>query len=204
LLAQWDLKYDAESQGAYLFECFYKALYRDVFGRRGMGEAAVEFLQEETGIFVDFYANFDRVLLSENSPWFNGETRGAIYRAVAQAALAIEPKPWSAVQGFTMKNIFWAGKLPGFVGFDRGPVTAIGGRATIHQGQVYRSGGRDTTFLPSFRMVADFAEDALYTNLAGGPSDRRFSKWYCNDLENWLGGKYKTVSVEKSQKKLKF
>ena len=204
ILAQWDLKYDAESKGAYLFECVYKALFLQVFGANSMGDAVVEFLQEETGTFIDFYANFDRILLAENSPWFDGERRDDIYRKVAKEALSIEPQPWKLTQNYTMTNIFWGGKLPAFLGFDLGPITAIGGRATIHQGQVYRSGGRDTTFLPSVRIVADFADDILRTNLAGGPSDRRFSKYYCNDLDNWLTGKYKTVSADKAQTKYKF
>jgi hypothetical protein len=29
----------------------------------------------------------------------------------------------------------------------------------------------------------------------GGPSDRRFSKWYCSDLENWIEGRYKRTGV---------
>ena len=71
----------------------------------------------------------------------------------------------------------------------------IGGRATIHQGQIYRSGNRTTTFVPSYRFVTDLAEDACYTNMAGGPSDRRFSKWYCSDTKRWLAGEYKKVAV---------
>lgn len=95
-------------------------------------------------------------------------------------------------------------KLPAFLGFDRGPVTGIGGRATIHQGQIYRSGGRETTFFPSFRIVTDLADDHCRTNLAGGPSDRRFSKWYVSDLENWLNGTYKTLSADPDQEKRAF
>ena len=204
ILANWDLCYDANSQGATLFEAFYKALYREVFGKRGLGEAVIDFLQNETGTFIDFYANFDRVLLGETSPWFGDATRDDLFRDVANKALKIEPQPWSAKQKYTMTNIFFGGKLPAFLGFDRGPLTAIGGRATIYQGQIYRSGGRDTTFMPSFRFVTDFDQETLRTNLAGGPSDRRFSKWYCSDLDNWKNGKYKTVHMGQSQQKYRF
>ncbi len=94
-----------------------------------------------------------------------------------------------------MSHILFGDKLPRFLGFDKGPITMIGGRATPHQGQIYRSGGRTTTFCASFRMVADLSEDTLHTNMAGGPSDRRFSKWYVSDMSNWLTGKYKSVSA---------
>jgi penicillin amidase len=45
-------------------------------------------------------------------------------------------------------------------------------------------------------MVTDFGEEACHTNLAGGPSDRRFSPWYVNDMDNWLNGVFKPVRPE--------
>lgn len=204
ILKDWDLCYDEDSCGAFLFEQFYKELYREVFGKSGFGADVVDFLQNDTGTFIDFYANFDRVLLAETSSWFGGKTRDEIFRAVAKKALAVASTPWGAGRTYTMTNIFFGGKLPKFLKFDRGPITAIGGRATISQGQIYTGGGRDTTFLPSYRMVTDFSENTLRTNMAGGPSDRRFSKYYCSDLDNWLTGKYKTLRADAAQTKLKF
>jgi len=56
-----------------------------------------------------------------------------------------------------------------------------------------QSAGRVTTFSPSYRLIADLSNQELRTNLAGGPSDRRFSKWYTSDLQNWLSGNYKVL-----------
>jgi penicillin amidase len=53
-------------------------------------------------------------------------------------------------------------------------------------------------------MIVDMATDEIHTNMAGGPSDRRFSKWYCSDLKNWEAGIYKRMSVEGNQEKLPF
>jgi penicillin G amidase len=103
-----------------------------------------------------------------------------------------------------LENIFFGGKLPRFLGFDRGPITLIGDLATPHQGQIYESAGRKTTFAPSYRMVTDLATDEIHTNLAGGPSDRRFSKWYCSDLDNWINGRYKTLRPDAAGEKLPF
>ena len=47
-------QYTADSKGAYLFDLFYKELYREVFGRNGFGKEAVTHIQEHTGIFNDF------------------------------------------------------------------------------------------------------------------------------------------------------
>jgi penicillin amidase len=91
-----------------------------------------------------------------------------------------------------LDNIFFGGKLPRFLGFDAGPVPIRGGRATPHQGQIYRAGERLTSFTPSLRIVADMSEEDLHTALCGGPSDRRFSKHYTSGVADWLAGKLKT------------
>ncbi len=204
ILRHWDLRYAPESRGAYLFEQFYRLLYQEIFGKNGFGETIVDYLAEETGAFIDFYENFDRILLAESSEWFGGKSREAIYRETAVKALDCPIKQWQDVQKFTMEHVLLGGKLPGFAGFDHGPVVAIGNRATIHQGQIYRSAGRTTTFLPSFRFVTDLINDEVFSNLAGGPSDRRFSKWYLSDMENWKAGTYKKVVPVSDQRKLSF
>ncbi|MDF1660271.1 MAG: penicillin acylase family protein [Planctomycetota bacterium] len=196
LLRDWDGCYDRESKGAMLFEDVYKALYQVVFGKNGFGEAIVDHLAEETGTFIDFYANFDRILLAESSPWFGDSDPKALYQKAINKALTGPIRVLKDCQTFTLKHILLGDKVPGIFGFNRGPIVAIGSRATIHQGQLYRSGGRETTFLPSFRTVIDMANEGLESNLAGGPSDRRFSRWYCNDLENWQSGTYKRLSSE--------
>jgi penicillin amidase len=193
ILRAWDRCYTADSRGAFLFEAFLMALYREVFGKSGFGEPVLDFLLEETGTFIDFYRNFDRVLLSETSSWFGGEDRERLYERVAARALDVSPKPWGETRRVMMGHILFGGKLPRFLGFDRGPITIIGSRATIHQGQIYRIGGRTTSFCPGFRIVTDFSRPGVRSNLAGGPSDRRFSRWYCSDLENWKRGECKTV-----------
>jgi penicillin amidase len=204
ILKQWDLRYSADSRGAFLFEQVYQALRREVFGKSGLGEGVVDHLAQETNLFIGFYLNFDRVLLAGESRWFGGESRDELYRRVAAEALSVEPRRWGEVQQYVMRHLLWGGKLPRFLGFDRGPITAIGGRATIHQAQIYRSAGRTGTFVPSFRIVTDLSTDQCHTNLAGGPSDRRLSKWYCSDLKNWLSGNYKTIRAEAGQEKRLF
>jgi penicillin amidase len=34
----------------------------------------------------------------------------------------------------------------------------------------------------------------MHTVLAGGVSDRRFSRWYTSDLRRWLRGEYKRLA----------
>lgn len=204
ILRTWDFQYTPDSKGAYLFERFYREIYSDVFGRKGFGEKVTDYLFDETGTFIDFYQNFDDILLAEESAWFGGETREEIFRRAAEIALQSEPKTWGETQKVMMSHMLFGGQLPRWLGFDRGPITVRGGRATIHQGQIYRSAGRTTSFAASYRMVVDFAEDGAKTNICGGPSDRRFSPWYCSDLENWQTQTYKLLSANGSETKSKF
>ena len=204
ILKNWNFEYSADSKGACLFDRFYRALYREVFGEHGFGTDAVDYIDQHTGMFNDFYVNFDRILLSEQSSWFGGRTREDIYRQAAEKALKSPPRKWGDTRKVILKNIIFDGKLPKFFGFDRGPITIIGSLATPHQGQIFESAGRQTTFAPSFRMVTDLSTDEIYTNMAGGPSDRRFSKWYCSDLENWIAGRYKKIDASVDQEKLPF
>ncbi len=204
ILKNWNFEYSADSEGAFLFDRFYRQLYRDVFGEHGFGTDVTDHLDRHTGLFNDFYINFDRILLSKTSLWFGGRTQADIYRRTAEKALSCPPEKWGNSRKVIMKNIVFDGKLPRFLGFDRGPITIIGSLATPHQGQIFESAGRLTTFAPSIRIVTDMGTDEIHTNLAGGPSDRRFSKWYCSDLKNWITGKYKKIDVTPDQTKLPF
>jgi penicillin G amidase len=200
LVRDWDCKYTVESTAAALFEKIYAGLYDEVFGANGLGLDLVDYVRKETGVFIDFYWNFDRVLLSGESVWFGDHSRDEIFERVAARELKEESGPWGEHQSVVMSHILFGGKVPRLFGFDRGPIVLPGSRATPQQGQVYRSGNRTTTFAPSLRMVTDMATDELRSNMAGGPSDRRFSRWYCSGLEAWIEGRYQTITAERGRR----
>jgi penicillin amidase len=72
----------------------------------------------------------------------------------------------------TMRPILFQGKLPGFLGFDRGPYELAGVRATVLQSQVFHSRGRFVAVTPTYRMVTDMAEEVIHTTRCGGPGFR--------------------------------
>jgi penicillin amidase len=191
LLAAWDLRYDAASYGASLFERFYRELLLEVFGGV-LGPEVTRHLAGETGVFADFFDAFDRILLAPTSAWFAG-ARDDVFRRVAARTLTGASRPWGESQQLVLAHMVFGGKLPRMLGFDRGPITLEGGRSTVRQGQIYRSGGRPTSFAPSIRIVTDMAKPEVMTALVGGPSDRRFSRWYLSDLDRWLRGELKTL-----------
>lgn len=105
------------------------------------------------------------------------------------------------MNSIALRNILFGGKLPAVLGFDVEGVPLSGGRATPHQGQKYTSGGRETTFAPGVRLIADLADNLLHTALIGGPSDRRFSPWYKSGISGWQKGEYETrhIAVPKDE-----
>lgn len=191
-LRSWDLSYDADSYGAPLFENFYRELVLDVFGSV-WGPAVIHHLAEETSVLAGFYANFDRVLLSEQSVWFGADGRDGAFARAVDRALERPVTRWGDSQRVMMRHLMFGGRLPAWAGFDHGPIVLRGGRATIHQGQVFRLGDRETTWTPSLRFVTDLGEPIAHTALAGGPSDRRFSRWYTSGVSDWLEGRFKQL-----------
>jgi penicillin G amidase len=147
----------------------------------------------ETGLFNDYYANLDNILLDETSAWFNGEERKQVLADAITEGLTCNAVPYGSTRKVMMAHMLFGGQIPRFFGFDHGPVELPGCRATIPQGQIFKSAGRTTTFSPSYRLIADMNTDELHTNIAGGPSDRRFSRWYISDMPDWLSGVYKVL-----------
>lgn len=190
VLRTWDGGYTPESRAPTWFERFWRGLLREVFWGY-LGDEVIERLLGETAIVADFYDCFDRVLLAPESPWYGDRSQRDVFRAVAARTLVGDVRTWGEENRITMRHLVLGGKLPGLFGFDHGPITLPGGRASIRQGQVFRSGGRDTCFGPSVRFVVDLAEEGAHTALPGGPSDRRFSKHYLSDVERWKKGALK-------------
>jgi len=194
ILSDWDLHYTADSQGAALFEDFYAALRREVFGKNAFGDDAIKHLQTSTGLFIDFYHLFDEVLLDDASVWYDHVTqREAVNGALDDVIRSSTLGTWGQRNRFTFTNILFQGKLPAWLGFDSEEQVMIGGRATPHQGQIYTSAGRKTSFAPSVRLIADMSENVLHTRIAGGASDNRLSPWYKSEIQAWLAGSLKVL-----------
>jgi penicillin amidase len=190
ILKNWDRKYDSASLGATLFERIYLELLKLVFGKNGMGVDAVEHMITDTSMFAMLHGNFDRVLLKKDSAWFGDRSREQIYQIAIERGLQEPAVPYGQTRKIYIPNIFFAGQLPKIFGFDFGPYEHIGSRATVAQSQMYKAMGYPATFVAVYRMIADLGSDELHTNNAGGPSDRRFSKYYTMGLDDWINARY--------------
>ena len=195
ILRAWDLRYTWDSRGAYLFERFHRALIEHVFGRV-CGPDVTGFLLDRTGVVAGFYDYFDRVLLDESSVWYGDETRAEVFARVAERALQTAPKAWGDHQRFVFANVVLGERLPRRLGFDVGPVPLRGTRATVHQGQIFTSGGRRVAVAASYRFLTDLSQRWARTSLPGGASERRASPWYASGILDWLAGRTKRLGVE--------
>ena len=197
-LRGWDRRYDAASKGAVLFEKLYGALCEELFGKGLFGAEAWRALRDNSLIHPFYFRLFDDVLAREEGPeWFGTEGKAAFVSRLARQALdGVDPATlpaWGETRRVFMRHLLLGGKLPACFGFDRGPFEVVGGRATVVQGQVLNLAGRESSFCPSWRFVADLATNTAETALAGGPSDRRFSRWYATDVARWLAFERKTL-----------
>jgi penicillin amidase len=203
LLKRWDLRYDINSRGATLFEAAYHEILRQVCGEPLFGADAWGALVGETAILADYYHLFDEVLLSDDPYWWGRAGRETRLRGILSEMLEkLDPynvMPWGRRRRVEMTNIFFDGRLPRWVGFDCGPIELPGGRATIVQGGLFTAHGRSTTFAPSWRFITDMGTDLVYTALAGGPSGKRFSRWYTTDVRRWLEGRYKRTDIRSGE-----
>lgn len=197
-LRAWDRRYDAASRGAVLFERLYAALCEELFGAGLLGEEAWRALRDKTLVHAYFFRLFDDLLArEEGEEWFGADGKAAFVSRVARRALeGVDPAalpPWGASRRVFLRHLLLGGRLPSALGFDRGPFEVVGGRATVAQGQLLELAGRPSAFCPSWRFVTDLATDVSETALPGGPSDRRFSRWYAADLARWLAFERKTL-----------
>ncbi len=197
-LRAWDRRYDLGSKGAVLFERLHEALCDELFGKGLFGAEAWRALRDNSLVHPFYFRLFDDVLASEDAAaWFGTEGKAAFVSGVARAALdGVDLEslpPWGDGRRVFMRHLLFGGKLPSFLGFDRGPIPVTGGRATVVQGQVLTLAGRESSFCPSWRFVTDLATNEAETALAGGPSDRRFSRWYATDIARWLTFERKTL-----------
>ena len=194
VLKNWDLQYKSDSEGAALFENIYSSMIETVFGDHGFGRDALKYILSETGIFNDYFGNFDNVLFNKKSAWFKFGSRDDLLRMIISDGLKKKSERYGKGRKIYFKNLLTAGRIPSFFGLDYGPIELPGGRATVLQGQIFKNNGRTTTFSPSCRIIADMSDENLLTNTTGGNCDRPFSKWYKNNNSDWLHGIYKKLS----------
>lgn len=194
-LRTWNGVYECDSVAAAAFERIYAELLLTVFGDGGVGRSVITHLIEHTSLYNTLHRNLDRILLDETSPWFRDKSGHDLYARAVECGLS-QPIPVHGEDAkTTLYNIFWAGKLPRWLGIDV-DIEHLGSRATVSQSQKFGLAGRTSSVGAGLRIVADLGNDILHLATAGGASDRRTSPYYTKGLDAWLEGRYLELSPE--------
>ncbi len=199
-LAAWDFNYAPESTEATLFSRLYRHVLLEIFGHSsGIGWRRMLYLSSRVGYSTMVITCIDRLLTREHSLWWEDRDKGELIRRAAEKMQQqAEPEqPWAVTNAFRFTNRFFESQKVGrALGFHTGDLPMPGCHATPFQGHLLRAARRETTFAPSYHFVVDLASDEAWTNLPGGPSESRFSRWYKNLIPLWCAGKYKRLGVD--------
>ena len=198
-LADWDDRYDPGSTTAVLFQWLYRQVLLETFGNdRGIGWRRMFYLCTRMGYSSMVLTAIDRLFHRPDSPWWEGRDMRQRVRSAAQRvseSMAREkPQTWGDVNAFHFINRFvQQGRVGRLLGFHSSLKSMPGCQATPFQGHLLATATRESSFAPSYHLVTDLGTDLAWTNLPGGASESRFSKWYHSDIERWLTGEYRQL-----------
>lgn len=137
----------------------------------------------------------DRLLKKEHSQWWKDRDKAELIRNAAARLNGEAERPWSQVNNFHFTDRFFGNHQVGrLLGYNSRRFPMPGNHATPFQGHVLQTATRETTFAPSYHFVTDMSTDEAWSNLPGGPSESRFSRFYKNDVARWFSGEYKQIS----------
>jgi len=194
-LEHWDLRYHPDSTEAVDFQRFYRNTLFEIFGHRhGFGPKRTLYLVTRAGFSSMIIAACDAILKKDESLWWKNRDKHEMIRKAGEQVLLEPQKTWGQFNNFHFSDRFFGGMHVGrLLGFDSATYPMPGCHATIFQGHVLQTATRESTFAPSYHFVTDLATDEIWTNLPGGPSESRFSRYYKSDVPLWLDGEYKQL-----------
>ncbi len=195
-LQAWDCRYATDSREAVLFQRLYVNTIIEIFGHEDViGWRRIIYLCTRLGYSNMIVTLADRVLRSADSRWWRNRDPGELIRLAAQRTAEQTECTWGEFNNFHFTDRFFGRRRVGrLLGFDSRRHPMPGCYATPFQGHVFQTAKHEQTFAPSYHFVTDLGSDEAWTNLPGGPSESRFSKYYKSDLERWESGTYKRLT----------
>jgi penicillin amidase len=197
-LTGWDCRYSPDSREATLFQRLYVNVIIEVCGQEHiLGWRRALYICTRAGYSTMVLAAIDRLIMSDDSPVWRTIDKGELIRKAANRLAGFEPVPWSQFNNFQFTNRFVESRRVGrLLGFNSKRIPMPGCHATPFQGYVFQTATREQTYAPSYHFVTDMSCNHAWTNLPGGPSESRFSRFYQSDVERWIAGEYKKLGPE--------
>lgn len=194
-LERWDFRYNTDCEEASLFQRLYINVLMEVCGNEHvMGWRRALYICTRAGYSTMVLAALDRLLMSDDGPFWSALNKSELIEQAAKKMEDFTPIPWGERNHFQFINRFFdmpsVGRL---FGFESKKLPMPGCHATIFQGHVLHTATREQTFAPSYHFVTDLGADEAWSNLPGGPSESRFSKYYQIEIPRWIAGDYKRI-----------
>lgn len=197
-LTEWDYSFDVDSQEAVWFQRLYINLIIEIFGHeKVIGWRRIIYLCTRGGYSNMITTLADRVILNEDSIWWHGREKAELVRTAFQQVIDSPPLTWGEFNYFHFTDRFFGRRRVGrLLGFDSPRQPMPGCAATPFQGHVFQTAKSEQTFAPSYHFVTEMSTREAWTNLPGGPSESRFSRYYKADVDRWKNGEYKRLQAD--------
>ena len=197
-LSEWDCSFDVDNREAVLFQRLYINLIYELFGHEeAIGWRRIVYLVTRAGFSNMVMTLADRVIRNEESLWWHGRGRSELVRIAYERLLEQPEQTWGEFNYFHFADRFFGRRRVGrLLGFDSPRQPMPGCAATPFQGHVMQTAKNEQTFAPSYHFIAEMNSREAWTNLPGGPSESRFSRYYKSDIDRWQKGEYKRLSAE--------
>ena len=194
-LGNWDFRYNPESTEATMFQHLYRHVVLEIFGHEeGIGWRRMFYLCTRMGYSSMILSAIDNLLCEDKSLWWIQRDKGEMIRIAAERAAEEPVKTWGEVNSFHFANrYFEKSRIGRLLGFNTDSMPMPGCQATPFQGHLMATATRESSFAPSYHFVTDMGTDQAWTNLPGGASESRFSKWYRTDIRRWSQGEYRLL-----------
>ena len=199
---KWGARYETTEVGATLFESFFTFWTREAAYQRFSDRKTAEWVAGAMGGLAT------RLLTTNKAGWFKNSSDRipAIERALLSAVADLEKRfgkdmakwTWGRVHKIVLRHIL------GEVG-DLGVLLNRGGQPVKGNGVTVCNTGYDPNYLApmgaNYRLVADMSTSppSLWAVDAQGQSGHPGSQHYCDQLPEWIGGRYHRLPLETAE-----
>lgn len=173
-----------------LFEALHRAVCRELIAHRSDADEANRLVDALNAVFL-FHHHLDEALaLQRRQQVSEEELAAALNRAWPSALAALTHRDARRPITEPHLHMLFAGKLPGFLGFDEPAMPFVGGATTPAQCRVLTLIGQRAIFGSAARYICDLSQPGGWYSLPGGASERRFGPGYRRGIADWAQGQY--------------
>lgn len=189
-----------ESREAVLFQRLYINLIIELFGHeKAIGWRRIIYLCTRGGFSNMIMTLADRVIFNPRSVWWHDRDPADLIQKAYERVASQPEITWGEFNHFHFADRFFGRRRVGrLLGFDSPRQPMPGCAATPFQGHVFQTAKHEQTFAPSYHLITEMNSREAWTNLPGGPSESRFSRYYKTDVERWQKGEYKRLSPDEA------